>query len=152
MGENMKKTLAFAFASAFLASALPAMAADETNGVIVHRQGIYKSVSGHMHGLKSIVILKNGPKENLAYHAEGILAAYKHLGDAFPAGTDVGITKAKPNIWTERAKFDAAGKKSFEAASAMVEAAKSGKPDQAESAFKALGATCKACHDDFKKD
>jgi cytochrome c556 len=152
MGRNMKKTIAFAFASAFLTSAMPAIAADETNGVIVHRQGIYKSVSGHMHGLKSIIVLKNGPKENIVYHAESIVAAYKHLGNAFPAGTDVGVTKAKPNIWTDRAKFDAAGKKSFEAANAMVEAAKSGKADQAEAAFKALGGTCKACHDDFKKD
>jgi cytochrome c556 len=148
----MKKTFAIALAGAVIAAALPAIAADETNGVIVHRQGIYKTTSGHMHGLKSIVILKNGPKENLSYHAEGILAAYKHLGNAFPTGSETGITKAKPNIWTERAKFDAAGKKSFEAATAMVEAAKSGKADQAEAAFKALGGTCKACHDDFKKD
>ncbi|MEO5373422.1 MAG: cytochrome c [Alphaproteobacteria bacterium] len=126
--------------------------ADETNPTIVHRQGIFKVASGHMTGLKSILVLKNGPTANLTYHADGVLAAFQHLGDAFPAGTDKGETKAKPEIWTDRAKFDAAGKKAHDAAVAMADAAKTGNTDQAAEAFKTLGKACKACHEDFKKD
>ncbi|CAA7615416.1 putative Cytochrome c' [Magnetospirillum sp. LM-5] len=148
----LKKVVLSLSLAASAALVAPAAQADETNPVIVHRQAIYKVASGHMGGLKSILALKDGPKENLSYHADSLVAAFQHLGKAFPEGSDKGETKAKANIWTDRAKFDEAGKKAYAAALAMAEAAKTG--DQAASlgAFKNLGGTCKACHDDFKKD
>lgn len=146
-----KKTLlAAAVLAALSASTVPA-AAEETNPVIVHRQGIYKIASGNMNGLKAALFLK-GNTSNVVWNAEGVVDAFKHMGTAFPEGSDKGETKAKPNIWTERAKFDEAGKKAFGAALAMVDAAKAGDNAKSVEAFKALGAACKACHDDFKKD
>lgn len=147
----LKKTILAACAAAVVAAALPARA-DETNATIVHRQGIMRVASGHMNGLKSILFLKDAPTENLTYHAEGLLAAFQHLGNAFPEGSDKGETKAKANIWTERAKYDTAGKTAYAAAQAMVEAAKSGDKAKSIEAFKTLGGSCKACHEDFKKD
>lgn len=144
----MKKTLIAALAMVALAA--PAIA-DETNPSIVHRQGIYKIVSGHMNGLKSALFLK-GATENVTYHAEGILVAFQHMGPAWPEGSGKGETKAKANIWTERAKFDEAGKKAYGASLALVDAAKAGDNAKTAEAFKALGAACKACHEDFKKD
>lgn len=128
-----------------------AAVADESNPIIVHRQAIYKTVSGHMTGLKSVLLLK-GNKDNLAYHADAIVEAFNHMGAAYPEGSDKGETKAKANIWTEMPKFQEAGKKSYAAALALAEAAKSGDLDKSTNAFKALGGTCKACHDDFRKD
>ncbi|MBX9635700.1 MAG: cytochrome c [Magnetospirillum sp.] len=146
-----KKLVLLACAVAALSTTAFTAQADETNPTIVHRQGIYKVASGHMNGLKSGLFLK-GPAENLTYHAEGIVAAFQHMGNAFPEGTDKGETKAKSNIWTERAKFDEAGKKAYGAAIALVDATKSGDTAKSVDAFKALGAACKACHEDFKKD
>lgn len=146
-----KAILSLSLAAAIAAFSSAALA-EESNPTIVHRQSIYKIAAGHMGGLKSILALRDGPKENLTYHAEGIVAAFQHMGKAFPEGSDKGETKAKANIWTDRAKFDEAGKKAFAASLAMVEAAKTGDQAQSLNAFKALGGTCKACHDDFKKD
>ena len=149
----MKKLalLTAAVLSLSLSSLSVAALADETNPSIVHRQAIYKIVAGHMQDIKAGLLLKGG-SENLAWNADAIVDAFKHMGNAYPEGSDKGETKAKANIWTEREKFQEAGKKAFGAAVALAEATKTG--DQAKSidAFKALGGACKACHEDFRKD
>ena len=147
----MKKLVLAATAVAALSAVATTALADETNPSIVHRQSIYKIVSGHMGNLKAALFLK-GSTENVVWDSEAIVAAFQHMGDAYPEGSEKGETKAKANIWTDRAKFQDAGKKSYGAALAMVEAAKSGDQAKSVDAFKALGGTCKACHDDFRKD
>jgi len=147
----MKKLVLLAAAAASLSALAVTAHADETNQAIVHRQAIYKLTAAHMQGLKASLLLK-GQINNAAWHAEGIVDAFKHMGDAYPAGSDKGETKAKANIWTEPAKFEEAGKKAFAAAVALAEATKAG--DQAKSldAYKDLGGACKSCHQEFRKD
>lgn len=147
----MKKLLLLAAAVSVLSATAVTAQADETNPSIVHRQGIYKTVSGHMNILKAGLFLKGSP-DNLAWSAESIVDAFKHMGAAYPAGSDKGETKAKANIWTEQAKFQDAGKKAFGAAVALAEATKAGDQAKSVEAFKALGGACKACHEDFRKD
>jgi cytochrome c556 len=147
----MKKLVLLAAAVATLTAGAAAAMAEETNPSIVHRQAIYKIAAGHMNNLKAALFLK-GPADNLVWDAESIVAAFQHMGDAYPEGSDKGETKAKSTIWTERAKFQEAGKKAFGAAQALVEATKSGDQAKSADAFKALGGTCKACHEDFRKD
>lgn len=139
--------IAGAFAGAL---SLPA-AADETNPYIVHRQGIYKVASGHMNSLKAMLFLGHEAKGQAAFHAEAIVEAFKHMGNAYPAGSDKGETKARPEIWTQPEKFQQAGKNAFAAATALVEATQLGDEKEQAIAFKKLGDTCKACHDDFRK-
>lgn len=147
----MKKLVLLAAAAASLSAFAVSAQADETNPSIVHRQGIYKIAAGHMNGLKAGLFLK-GSTENLAWHADSIVDAFKHMGNAYPEGSDKGETKAKANIWTEREKFQEAGKKAFGAALALAEATKAGDQAKSVDAFKALGGACKACHEDFRKD
>jgi cytochrome c556 len=71
---------------------------------------------------------------------------------AFVEGSGTGETKAKPEIWTERAKFDAAATKMQEAMAKLNVAAKGGNFDQIKAAFGDTGKACKACHDDFRKE
>lgn len=139
--------IAGALASAFT---LPA-AADETNPYIVHRQGIYKTVSGHMTSLKAILFLNHETKDQAAYHAEAIVEAFKHMGNAYPAGSDKGETKARAEIWTQPDKYREAGKNAFAAATALAEATQLGGQKEVVAAYKKLGDSCKACHDDFRK-
>lgn len=147
----IEKLALAAFAAVALSTIGGAARADETNAAIVHRQGIYKVAQGHMMGLKASG-MKDGPAKNMSYHADGLVAAFQHLGNAFPPGSDKGETKAKANIWTERAKFDEAGKTAFAAATEMAAAAKSGDREQAMAAFKNVARACKACHEDFRKE
>jgi cytochrome c556 len=71
---------------------------------------------------------------------------------AFGPGTDVGDTRAKPNIWSDNAKFTAAANKMVEEMGKLNAAAKTGNLDQIKAAFGPVGGACKACHDDFRKE
>ena len=71
---------------------------------------------------------------------------------AFIEGSDKGNTRAKPEIWKEAAKYkDAADKMQAEIGKLNV-AAKSGNIDALKAAFGPAAASCKACHDVFRKD
>ena len=70
----------------------------------------------------------------------------------FIEGTASGETRAKPEIWTERVKFDAAANKMQDEVSKLNVAAKSGNLDQIKVAFGAAGQSCKACHDNYRKE
>jgi cytochrome c556 len=69
----------------------------------------------------------------------------------FVAGTDkVGNTKAKPEVWTEQAKFKEHNEKLVGETTKLVAAAKTNNLDNLKTAFGATGAACKACHDNFR--
>ncbi len=87
-----------------------------------------------------------------AENADVIAAVAKLPWAAFGEGTDKGDTRAKPEIWTESAKFkDAVDKNQAELAK-VVAAAKTGNLDALKAAMGPAGASCKACHDSFRKD
>lgn len=68
----------------------------------------------------------------------------------FGPGTDMGDTKAKPEIWTNKAKFDDYAKKMQMEMAKLAAAAKSGNLDSIKLAVNATGGSCKSCHDDFR--
>ena len=63
-------------------------------------------------------------------------------------GTEKGMPNAK--VWSEKAKFDAAGKKMQDEVVKLAAAAKTNNLDQLKTAFGAAAGTCKACHDDYR--
>jgi cytochrome c556 len=87
-----------------------------------------------------------------AENADVVLTLSKLPWAAFGEGTDKGDTRAKPEIWKEAAKYkDAADKMQAEIGKLNV-AAKSGNIDALKAAFGPAAASCKACHDNFRKD
>jgi cytochrome c556 len=71
---------------------------------------------------------------------------------AFTEGTDKGDTRAKPEIWKESAKFKEAADKFQAEVVKLNAAAKTGNLDNLKAAFGSAAPTCKACHDNFRKD
>ena len=70
---------------------------------------------------------------------------------AFGEGTDQGgNTKAKPEIWSDNAKFKDAAEKMQAEVVKLAAAAKTGKSDDLKTAVSATGGTCKNCHDNFR--
>ncbi|MGI9151530.1 MAG: c-type cytochrome [Limnohabitans sp.] len=69
---------------------------------------------------------------------------------AFGEGTDVGETRAKPEVWKQSAKFKEAADKYQAESVKLLAAAKTGKEDAFKTAFTAAAGTCKSCHDDFR--
>jgi cytochrome c556 len=87
-----------------------------------------------------------------ARHAD-VIAVVSHLPWAgFVPGSDKGETRAKPEIWTQEAKFKGAAEKMTGEVAKLAAAAKTGNLDAMKAAFGPAAATCKACHDDFRKD
>lgn len=86
-----------------------------------------------------------------AANADVLLAVSKLPFSAFVEGTDKGETRAKPEIWKEKDKFNAGASKMQEEVVKLNAAAKSGNPDQLKSAVGAVGQSCKACHDNYQK-
>lgn len=70
----------------------------------------------------------------------------------FAPGTEKGDTRAKPEIWSEQAKFNAGADKMQSELVKLSAAAKTGNLDAVKTAFGAAGQTCKACHDAYRKD
>lgn len=71
---------------------------------------------------------------------------------AFGEGTDKGDTRAKPEIWTEQAKFKEGADRMQAELTKLAAATKTGNLDAVKTAFGAAGQTCKACHDAYRKD
>jgi len=70
---------------------------------------------------------------------------------AFVEGSDKGDTRAKPEIWSDAAKFKDANEKLQGEMTKLSAAAKTGNLDSIKAAVGAVGGSCKACHDAFQK-
>ena len=70
----------------------------------------------------------------------------------FVPGSDLGDTKAEPKIWTEMDKFKAGATKMQEAMAKLDVAAKGGNLDAIKAAVGETGKSCKACHDNYRKE
>lgn len=85
-----------------------------------------------------------------ADNAEIVAAMSKLPWAGFMPGTDKGNTKAKPEIWTEQAKFKEYNDKLQAETTKLAAASKTGNLDSLKTAFAATADTCKACHDAFR--
>lgn len=92
---------------------------------------------------------KAGKPADAVAPAESIAAALHKAPSLFPPGSESPLSRAKPNVWTEKAKFDELALKGHDAALVLAAAAKAGGDLKAPSA--ALFQACKACHDQFRK-
>lgn len=144
-----------ALAAALLISAVGAVIAEPMSPpeIIKMRQDNLKAMGGAM---KAIVDqLKSGAPDKaiMADNAKKI-AMYAHeLPQWFPKGTgeEAGVkTAAKPEIWTQRADFDAAAAKLPPEADKLVQVVASGDSDAIGAQMKATGAACGGCHKVFR--
>jgi cytochrome c556 len=75
------------------------------------------------------------------------------LSESYSAETrDVTGSKAKPELWTNRADFDAKMRDLVDRSSTLATVAKGGDAAKSKQAFLDTAGTCKACHDKYKAD
>ena len=70
---------------------------------------------------------------------------------AFPDGSDKGETKAKPEIWTDKARFAESADKLQAEMTKLNVAARVGTLDALKPAVSSVAGTCKNCHDNFRQ-
>jgi cytochrome c556 len=69
----------------------------------------------------------------------------------FGEGTDkAGETRAKPEVWTNRADFDAKMDKMIQETGKLAQAAKTGDPAIVKKAVHDVDEACTACHDEYR--
>ena len=88
----------------------------------------------------------------VAENAEIAAAVSTWQFTGFVEGSDKGKTRAEPKIWTEMAKFREMADKNHQDVVKLNEAAKTGNLDTIKAAVGAVGKSCKACHDSYRKD
>jgi len=71
---------------------------------------------------------------------------------AFVEGSDKGDTRAKPEIWSDSAKFREANEKLQGEMSKLAAAARTGSLDSIKFAVGPTAGACKGCHDNFQKN
>jgi len=118
---------------------------------IKYRKSVMGVVGGHMQAMGTI--LKGQVHLNdLEFHAKGMANISSIVPKVFPVGSGKGKTEALPAIWEDKAEFKIAMDKFVTAAEDMASASGSGDMGEIGPAIKALGGSCKGCHDSFKEE
>jgi cytochrome c556 len=150
----MKYAMSFASALLMLAMGLPAQAQfAKAEDAIKYRKASFNVMAAHFGRLGAMA---NGrvpyDAKAAAYNADVVATLSKLPWAAFGEGTDKGDTRAKPEIWKEAAKYKEAADKMQAEIVKLNTAAKAGNIDALKAAFGPAAASCKACHDNFRKD
>ncbi len=89
---------------------------------------------------------------NVGKYATRVSFLTTFLSDAFPEVSKIGDTRAKAQIWSQRADFDRKVKEFHDHALALSEVAArpEGNSDAFKSAARAVAQDCKSCHDDYR--
>jgi len=89
-----------------------------------------------------------------ATKASGAIDALKKFATLFPPGSGreaVPTTRAKPEIWTQRAEFDKATQTLIAETAALGDAAKGGNVEAVKAQWPKVAEACGACHGGPKK-
>lgn len=151
----MKRLFLAVATVAGLAVALPAAAQfAKPEDAIKYRKAAFTVMGAHF---GRVAAMANGrapfDAKAAASNAEiaNMMATLPYAG--FIDGTDKGgDTRAKPEIWKQRDKFNAAATKMQEEMAKLNAAAKTGELAAIKTAAGAVGQACKACHDDYRRD
>ena len=145
----IKKTAAAAIvlaATAFVAQAQQTKVEDQ----VKYRRAAYQLMSLNFGSLGAMAQDKKPfNKDEAARNAEFVALLSTVPKGFFGEGTDKD-TKAKPEIWSNRADFDAKMDKMQAEAAKLPAAVKGGDTAAFKKQVADTGAACKACHDEFR--
>lgn len=151
----MKTLATLALAAAATLAALPAGAQSfqKPEDAIKYRKSAFTVLAAHFGALGAMA---NGrapyDAAAAARHADAIQLVSTLPWAGFAAGTDKGDTRAKPEVWSEQAKFNEGAQRLQTEMGRLAAAAKTGNVDNLKAAWGQNAGSCKACHDNFRKD
>ncbi|MBA2963138.1 MULTISPECIES: c-type cytochrome [Ramlibacter] len=149
----MKFAASFAIAALAAAVAAPASAQfAKPEDAVKYRQSVMFVMSQHVARIGAMVNGKAPYDAKVAADNAALVAEFAKLPwPGFVAGTDkIGNTKAKPEIWTDQAKFKETNEKLVAETEKLSAAAKTNNLDNLKAAFSSTADTCKSCHDTFR--
>ena len=145
----MKRTTVAALA--LVALAIPAVAQQmKVEDQVKYRRAAYNVIALNFGSLGAMAQDKKPfNKDEAARNADIVSILATTPKGFFGEGTDKD-TKAKPEIWTKRADFDARMDKMVAEAQKLPAVARSGDMAAFKKQVGDTGAACKACHDDYR--
>ncbi len=120
--------------------------------IVAARQASFALSTAALGTIKTV--LDSGrPIDGLAFTAGGLNRWATALPTMFPAGTGpdaIPSTKAKPEVWSDRAGFEAKAADYQAATARLRDAVAAGDTAAANEAWLATRATCGSCHDAYR--
>ena len=142
----------------FLLSAILSSSAFAQNAedIIKYRINIMKSLGNHISIIAANLKGKVAINEDILPHSQSILLTLSSINieKIFPINTqasDSPKTKSLDSIWVEKELFQKSMLESIEKTKDLVKAAESGNNQNIAKSLGALGKSCGACHDKFRK-
>lgn len=118
---------------------------------VKYRQGLFTVTAAHTQKLGAMA---KGEipfdKQTAEQQAVLIELLAKQLHSAFPTGSDIAPSKAKPDIWQDQAGFKSKSDDLVQTTGKLVSASKSGDLAAFKAAFSNMSQSCKACHDGYR--
>jgi cytochrome c556 len=142
--------VALAVSSAALAQGQPS----KGEQLLKYRKAVYQAIAWNF-GPMGAMAQGKAPFDaaEFSMRAGRVAALTPMLAESYSAESQgVAGSKAKPELWTSRADFDAKMKDLVERSAALAKVASGGDEAKSKAAFFDAANTCKACHDKFKAD
>jgi cytochrome c556 len=118
--------------------------------IVAARQAAFHMSGAAMGNIKATIDRGGDPKSQ-AYAARGVARWARVLPTMFPQGTaSVTPSRARAEIWANRADFNAKAAAFAAAATELAAAADSGDKEAFAAKWRATGATCGACHQAYQ--
>ncbi|MEO8485692.1 MAG: cytochrome c [Betaproteobacteria bacterium] len=150
----MKPAVAIATALAVVGAYSAVVYAQSADRQIRYRQAVMGAQGYHFYGILNGMAKGQRPydKDAAVRSAKFIDALIEMPWDGFAPGTETGApTKAKPEIWKDRATFDKLGRDAKVETSKLVAAAGVDLATM-RAQMQATGLACKNCHDKFQNE
>ena len=149
----MKNFTKIALAAGVLAVATSAVAQPKPEQYVKHRQSALALMGWYFSPLGAVAKGEKPFNKEEATKATALIATLAKLPyDSFVPGTEnVGNTRARPEVWTDNAKFKELAAKIGVETEKLAQLAAAGDEAGFKKQFGVVGGTCKACHDDFQK-
>lgn len=120
---------------------------------VKYRKASFTVMASHF-GRVGAVVKGERPYDKAAVEADVALVEMmsKLPWHGFVPGSETSDSRAKPEIWKEQDKFKAGADKLQAEVGKLSTAAKSGDLNAIKTAFGGVGQSCKACHDNYRKN
>lgn len=151
-------TMKYLIQSTFMLTLMMPLAASADNegfsrptDAIKYRQGLFQVMGTHTQRLGAMA-KGDVPfdKQSAQANAALIELLSSQLNHAFPTGSDISPSKAKPEVWQETAAFKSKLNDLQTSATRLNTAVKSADIAAFKAAFSTVSQSCKSCHDTYR--
>lgn len=121
---------------------------------LTYRKALYEAIVWNVQPMGAMAKDKTPfNAQEFVLRAGRVAALTPMLAEAYPPESQgVANSKLKPEMWANRADFDAKLKDLVDRSAALAQVAKGGDPAKTKAAFFSMADACKACHEKYKAD